>query len=446
MSVTIYSYPNNYRVWKSLIAAQFNGVKVATPEFKIEGAKSPEFLAKFPNGKVPAADTQHGPLYESGAIMKYVARLRADTGLFGANFYEAAQVEQWIDWCTFEVEPARGAWILPVWGVIDTTPRIAAEAKRDISKALATLDAHLLVNTYLVGNTVTLADIVVATAFVDLVRMVLLAKETDKFVNFSRWFNTLTNLEQFKAVLGDVVQATAEAQPKKAAGGDKKESAPKEKKEAGKKEAGKKPEAKKEAKKEAKAEAKKDDKEDLSHLLGDDGEAKADKPKEKNPLDLLPKSPMILDACKKLMFSEKPFSKKFFPALWGGSEEATRFDPAGYSVYSCEYKYNEDHKVYFLTCNLMGGFLQRSDRVRKYGFGVLNLCGESEEKAPWRLCGMWIFRGQGIPAEMTDVDDSEHFTWTKIDVTQPAGQQQVTEAFTGEKYQGQTVLEQRYFK
>jgi elongation factor 1-gamma len=52
-------------------------------------------------------ETPFGPLYESGAILKYIARLRADTNLFGINFYENALVEQWLDWCAFEVEPAR---------------------------------------------------------------------------------------------------------------------------------------------------------------------------------------------------------------------------------------------------------------------------------------------------------------------------------------------------
>jgi len=94
----------------------------------------------------------------------------------------------------------------------------------------------------------------------------------------------------------------------------------------------------------------------------------------------------------------------------------------------------------------MGGFLQRVERLRKYGFGSLNLLGESDEHAPWKLGGIWIFRGQDIPAEMTECDDSEHFNFTKLDVTKPANQKVMIDLFTADVIDGLNVLERRYFK
>lgn len=458
MALTIYTYPNNYRVQKALIAAAYNGVKVNVPtDFKMrETNKTAEFLAKFPLGKVPAMETPFGPLYESGAILKYIARLRADTNLFGTNFYENALVEQWIDWSAFEVEPARGAWLLPIYGVIDYNKRVYEEAKKDIASYIQVLDKHLFTNTYLVGNQITLADIVVGTAFVELFRTVLPAAATKDAINFTRWFETLINQPQFVSVLGEVKQAASEQVAKEGAaapaaaaakGGEKKEAAKTEKKKEEPKAAAKKADAPKKAEAK-KAEApkaaapKKED--DLSHLMGDEEGPK--EPKAKNPLDLLPKSPMILDAVKKLFFSEKPYNKKFFETLFKGSDEATKWDNTGYSVYTCDYKYNDEHKVYFLTCNLMGGFLQRVERLRKYGFGALNLVGETDEKAPWKLGGIWIFRGQDIPAEMTECDDSEHFNFAKLDITKPAGQKVFQDAFVADVIDGLNVLERRYFK
>jgi len=155
---------------------------------------------------------------------------------------------------------------------------------------------------------------------------------------------------------------------------------------------------------------------------------------------------MIFDATKKSFFSEKPYNPNFFAAFWGGADPITRFDPTGYSIFTCDYKYNDEHKVFFLTCNLLGGFLQRAEPVRKYGFGVINLLGESEESPPWKLCGVWIFRGPDLPAEMKGVDDSEHFNWVKVDVSSPAGQKLVQEAFVGERVHNMGVLDRRYFK
>lgn len=50
----LYTYPENFRAYKALIAAQYSGadVKVA-PNFVFgETNKSHEFLKKFPSGKV----------------------------------------------------------------------------------------------------------------------------------------------------------------------------------------------------------------------------------------------------------------------------------------------------------------------------------------------------------------------------------------------------------
>ena len=54
---TLYTYPDSFRAAKALIAAQYSGASVRVisepPEFVIgETNRTPEFLAKFPLGKV----------------------------------------------------------------------------------------------------------------------------------------------------------------------------------------------------------------------------------------------------------------------------------------------------------------------------------------------------------------------------------------------------------
>ena len=54
---TLYTYPDSFRAAKVLIAAQYSGVSVRVvsepPEFVLgETNRTPEFLAKFPLGKV----------------------------------------------------------------------------------------------------------------------------------------------------------------------------------------------------------------------------------------------------------------------------------------------------------------------------------------------------------------------------------------------------------
>lgn len=51
---TLYTYPENFRAYKALIAAQYSGaqVKIASDFVFGETNKSDAFLKKFPTGKV----------------------------------------------------------------------------------------------------------------------------------------------------------------------------------------------------------------------------------------------------------------------------------------------------------------------------------------------------------------------------------------------------------
>ena len=54
MLQTLYTYPDNFRAYKALIAAKYSGASVKTdPKFVFgETNKSKQFLSKFPFGKV----------------------------------------------------------------------------------------------------------------------------------------------------------------------------------------------------------------------------------------------------------------------------------------------------------------------------------------------------------------------------------------------------------
>ena len=70
----------------------------------LEENKTAEFLALSPLGKVPVLVTPQGSIFESNAIARYVARVRRDTELYGATFFESGQIDSWIDFCCHELE------------------------------------------------------------------------------------------------------------------------------------------------------------------------------------------------------------------------------------------------------------------------------------------------------------------------------------------------------
>ncbi|RUS14795.1 hypothetical protein BC937DRAFT_93329 [Endogone sp. FLAS-F59071] len=390
----IYTFPNNPRVAKSLIAAAYNGLEVELPEFEMgKDNKTPEFLAKFPLGKVPAFEGTDGTLlFESGAIAYYIASYKDDTLLLGQTKSEAGLVQQWVHFSDNELTPNISTWTFPILGFLPYNKPAHEKAVDSLRRALSLLDKHLLTRTYLVSERVTFADIVVATALIQPYTIVFDKEFRREYANVTRWFVTAVNQEQFKAVVGEV--PLCEVAQKYVA--PKKEEKKKEKKEEKQKEEKPKGEKPKEEKKKKKKEE--EEEEDF------DDEPKPE-PKAKSALDLLPPSPLVLDEWKRF-YSNNNTIPEAMNWLW------EHFDPVGWSIWKVNYKYNDELTLIFMSSNLIGGFFNRLERARKYAFGSLIVTGENNNNA---IAGYFIIRGQEIPEEVTDAADFESYTFVKVD-------------------------------
>ena len=88
------------------------------------------------------------------------------------------------------------------------------------------------------------------------------------------------------------------------------------------------------------------------------------------------------------------------------------YDPEGYSLWFCDYKFNEENQVGFVTMNKVSGFLQRMEVVRKHGFAKMAILGD---KPPFQIKGVWLFRGPDVPQAVKDeCYDAELYDWTKV--------------------------------
>jgi len=90
-----------------------------------------------------------------------------------------------------------------------------------------------------------------------------------------------------------------------------------------------------------------------------------------------------------------------------------KFDASGWSLWHMNYDYNNENTRAFMAANAITGFLQRSDEIRKWAFGVMDLLG-SEESGVLEIKGVWFFRGD-TPQYIKDAnDDANWYTWTKL--------------------------------
>jgi elongation factor 1-gamma len=377
------------RAMKTLIAAQYNGIAIELPTFRFGiDNKKPEFKAISPLGKIPVLETPQGPLFESNAIARYVAGLRLDTELLGSSYFESAQVDSWLAFCSNELEIPAGMWVYPVLGYMPNNPEVTSKAQGDLKKALAVMDKHLATRTYMVGRHVTLADIVLVSALYYPMKLVLDTKARKAFQNVDRWFHTCVNQPAFKAVLGEFTACTkaevapgapAAAAPKK----EKKQAAPK-----------------KEKKKEA-APA-----------------APQQKKKAAHPLALLPKSSFVMDAWKK-MYSNNNIVDVAMPWFF------ENIDKEGYSVWFHDYNYNSENTVGFMTNNLVTGFMERCDGIRKFCFGMIHIFGDDSSKE-YPVAGCWLMRGDSIEHMLEANPDAEYHTWTKANLDDEADRAKIS--------------------
>ena len=115
VSGTLYTYPNSYRAQKIQIAAAYSGADVKVQhnyqlnfQFGVNIDQSEEFLAKFPQGKVPAFEDSNGVcLSESNAIAYYVS----SEALRGTNAVDQALVMEYLEFAENEILPSACTWV-----------------------------------------------------------------------------------------------------------------------------------------------------------------------------------------------------------------------------------------------------------------------------------------------------------------------------------------------
>jgi len=162
--VRIHSVPQHPNVTKSEIVGKFGGVTIEYIEGFEMGKtnKTEHFLTLNPNGQIPTAETPDGPLWESNAIAYYVARIGTDAkGLLGETPYQQSLVDQWVNFTRSRVEGLYGMFLFHIGRAKYDKEKFDQDLKR-ATDAFAVLERHFSSghSTYLVGNRITIADII----------------------------------------------------------------------------------------------------------------------------------------------------------------------------------------------------------------------------------------------------------------------------------------------
>ncbi len=154
------------------------------------GNDQPEYLAKNPMGRVPTVEDGDLILWESQAIVRYLAATHGIGTLWPEDPGERALSDLWMDWYTAHLHPPMTTIF---WGLVRTAEAdrdndAITAAKVEAGKLWSVLDQHLEGRDFVNGEQLTIGDFPVgAAAF----RYYSLVEERPAMPNLNKWYAAL---------------------------------------------------------------------------------------------------------------------------------------------------------------------------------------------------------------------------------------------------------------
>ena len=129
---------------------------------------NPDFIALNPNHKIPTLVDGDYVLWESSAIMLYLARSGADNDLVPEDLQARARMMQWLFWNECHFAPACGTFtfenfVKQLLNMGEADPARLEHGKQEFTRFGTVLNDHLKGRAALVGDSVTLADHAIAS-------------------------------------------------------------------------------------------------------------------------------------------------------------------------------------------------------------------------------------------------------------------------------------------
>lgn len=162
---------------------------------------APEFLKLNPNHRVPVLEHDGFVLWESYAIMQYLADSVADQTLYPTAAPARADVNRWLFWCGQYFMPGVGIlnWensIKAMIGIGPADPAEVARGERLLKDAAKILDDHLAHAEWICESGLSLADFAIGASLADQDRAKFPVKE---LAHLQRWLKQVQSLAVWKS-------------------------------------------------------------------------------------------------------------------------------------------------------------------------------------------------------------------------------------------------------
>ena len=199
--LTIWGRPSSFNTQKVLWLADEMGLayRHIPAGGSFGGLDTPEFLAMNPHGRIPVIDDDGTVVWESHAILRYLAARHGNGRFWRDDPAERSRIDAWMDWSHTRLQPdfLNGVF----WGFYRTPERLRDAGAVAKSVARCTADFRLLDQVlggrpYLGGGAISLADIPAGTA---LYRYFELDIERPSVPNVEAWYRRLRERPAYRA-------------------------------------------------------------------------------------------------------------------------------------------------------------------------------------------------------------------------------------------------------
>jgi len=164
--------------------------------------RAESYLRINPNGKVPLLEDGDFLLWESHAIMQYLADKHDGIALYPDQIQQRADVNRWLFWSAYHFTPAVGIISRErvskemVGGAGHPDPAEIARGEALLTTAAQVLDAHLADKQWIAQDRLTLADLAIASPLMHTVAAQLPVME---YKHLQRWFAQVRNMDAWTA-------------------------------------------------------------------------------------------------------------------------------------------------------------------------------------------------------------------------------------------------------
>jgi len=157
----------------------------------------PRFRAMNPNGLVPVIEDDALVMWESNAILRYLAATYGKVVFWSDDSRERAPVDQWTDWAGTTFQPEMIGLFVNYWRTPENqrNPNVIRNFQARSEKSLRLLDAELGKRPYLAGESLTLADI---ASGVHLYRYYTMGTAFPALPNVEAWYQRLKDRPAYR--------------------------------------------------------------------------------------------------------------------------------------------------------------------------------------------------------------------------------------------------------